>query len=286
MEKKGGIRGDFFRAELGEERGKVCFFTNGVQAGQTELDGLIEGGGAQGEMAHLPTRASLSFAVEVEGGGREGKEGSPIGLAVIPEVSQKVRHGGGAMGGDGAEGEPADGANLLFELAGGAGFGGEVAGIVDPGREFIDPKGARGKFKEFDRKQADEIEFPGNLFGKLGGLTGGGRGNSGGKKSLLENSVLMTIFKGKVGDGLAGGIAGDDERKFTDEGDMFLEDGAGGLELRPSRDGIGGGRKGELAFAVVTEGGRFEAGFARKSFEGGGQFGGGGDDEEAGRRKT
>ncbi len=112
---------------------------------------------ANGEVTHFSAGAGVGFAVEVERSRGKSEKGSPIGLAVIPQVSQKIKHGGGTRGRDLAEGQTADGADLLFKLAGGAGFGGQVAGVVDARGEFVDPKAAIGKLKEFHREQADEI---------------------------------------------------------------------------------------------------------------------------------
>ena len=78
-------------------------------------------------MTHFSPRSGLRFSVQMEGGGWEGKEWSPIGLAVIPEVSQKVEHGSGTNGRNRPKGKSADGADLLFKLACGAGFGGQMA---------------------------------------------------------------------------------------------------------------------------------------------------------------
>ena len=75
-------------------------------------------------MSHFSARAGLGFSVEVEGSTGEGEERSPIGFAVVPKITEEVKHSGGGGGRDMAEGKATDGAKLLFKLAGGANFGG------------------------------------------------------------------------------------------------------------------------------------------------------------------
>ncbi len=75
-------------------------------------------------MAHFSARAGLGFSVKVKGRTGEGEEGSPIGFTVVPKITEEVEHGGGGGGRDMAEGKAADGAELLFKLAGGASFSG------------------------------------------------------------------------------------------------------------------------------------------------------------------
>lgn len=170
----------------------------------TELDGLIEGGSAEGKVSHFPARAGFRFSVKVKRGSGQSEKGSPIRFPLGPEIAQDIEHGGRGGGGDIAQGKTTDGADLLLELAGGAGLGGEVTGVVDAGGKFIDPKCAVGKFKEFDREKPDEIQFFGNLFGELRCPMGGWYGNPSGKESSFEDSTPMTIFKRGVGYGVAG----------------------------------------------------------------------------------
>ena len=54
-----------------------------------------------------------------------------------------------------------------------------------------------------------------------------------GKKRSFEDSILMTIFKGKVGNGVACCIAGDNDRKFANKRDVFLQDGARDMNFLP-----------------------------------------------------
>lgn len=248
-----------FSAKLFGKRREVCFFTNGIEGLATELDGLIEGGGAKGKVSHFSPRSGFRLAVKVKGGSGQSEEWSPIWFPLGPEIAQDIEHGGRGGGGDIAQGKTADGADLLFELAGGAGFGGEMAGVVDAGSKFIDPELAVGKFKQLDGEKADQIQFFGNLFGELSCPMGGRIGNSRGKESSFQDSSLMVIFKRKVGYGVASGIAGDDDGEFADKGNMFLEDGPGNPNFRPSLGGVGAGIERELSFAIVAKGGGFEA---------------------------
>ncbi len=114
----------FVVGDLFSERGKACFFADGVEGLAAELDGFVQRGGSESEVAHFSARAGLGFSVEVEGSTGEGEEGSPIGFTVVPKITEEVEHGGGGGGRDMAEGKAADGAELLFKLAGGASFSG------------------------------------------------------------------------------------------------------------------------------------------------------------------
>ena len=58
---------------------------------------------------------------------RKGEEGRPVGLPLDPKIPEKIEHDRGTEGCDEAEGQATDGSDLLFELAGMAGFGGKVA---------------------------------------------------------------------------------------------------------------------------------------------------------------
>jgi len=89
-----------------------------------ELDGFVQRGGSESEVAHFSARAGLGFSVEVEGSAGEGEEGSPIGFAMVPKITEEVKHSGGGGGRDMAEGKATDSTELLFKLAGGASFGG------------------------------------------------------------------------------------------------------------------------------------------------------------------
>ena len=55
-----------FSTRLFGERGKICFFSNGIEGLVTELDGLIEGGSAEGKVSHFPARAGFRFSVKVK----------------------------------------------------------------------------------------------------------------------------------------------------------------------------------------------------------------------------
>ena len=89
-----------------------------------ELDGFVQRGGSESEVAHFSARAGLGFSVEVEGSAGEGEERSPIGFAVVPKITEEVEHSGGGGGRDMAEGKATDSTELLFKLAGGASFSG------------------------------------------------------------------------------------------------------------------------------------------------------------------
>ena len=141
---------------------------------------------------------------------------------MLPKITQQIEHDGGGKGGDVAQGKSANGADLLFKLAGGAGLGGEVTGVVNPRGELIDPEGSVGELKHLHREKADQADFFCDLPRELSGVMGGGFGNLGGKKSPLQNSILMAVFKRGIGNGTACGIPGGDDGELAQKGDVFL----------------------------------------------------------------
>jgi hypothetical protein len=92
-------------------------------------DGLVDGGSGDGEMAHFASWARQGFAVEMEAEIWVGECGWPVGstACIDPDIAEEIGHGGWRAEEGGAEWETADGADLLFELAGDAGVEGEVA---------------------------------------------------------------------------------------------------------------------------------------------------------------
>src|SRR4051812_38092807 len=95
---------------------------------------LRGGGRERGQVAHLAARVRVAFAVEVELDVGKGARRGPVGLAGLPEVAEQVGHRRGAELLRGAERQPADGTQLLLELAGQAGIDGEMARVVWPRR--------------------------------------------------------------------------------------------------------------------------------------------------------
>jgi len=253
----------------------------GIEGLVPETDGVFDRGTSDRQVTHFSARARGGFSIQMEGGTREGKNGGPIRLALGPEVAEQVEHHGWAERGDQSEGKTADGAELLLELAGGAGLGGEVAGVVDAGGQFINEEMTVGQLKEFHGQQADEFKFFCNLPSQGQSIVGHGVGDAGGKHSAFENPVDMPIFERRKSHGPRGGIPGDEHRNLTNKGNMFLENGPGNVDLGPGGLRVGTRWKGQLSFAVVAESGGFEAGFARESWQGSGQFVRRGDDLKA-----
>src|SRR5215510_4858436 len=79
-------------------------------------------------------RAGDEFAVEVKFHVREGAGGTPVGLAISPEVAEQIRHGGGTEQFGRAQRQTAHGAQLLLELTGHASIDGEMARVMRPWR--------------------------------------------------------------------------------------------------------------------------------------------------------
>ena len=58
---------------------------------------------------------------------RKGEDGRPVRLSLDPKIPEQIEHDRWAKWGDESEGQATDGSNLLFELAGMAGFSGKMA---------------------------------------------------------------------------------------------------------------------------------------------------------------
>src|SRR5215210_9122399 len=111
------------------------------------------------QVAHLPAGPRRGLAVEVELDLGKAAGGGPIGLAVLPEVAQEVRHGGGAQELGRAQGEAGDGPELLLELAGDAGVEGEVAGVVRARRQLVDQQPAVAGQEHLDAEHAHDSQL-------------------------------------------------------------------------------------------------------------------------------
>ncbi len=221
-------------------------------------------------VAHF-ARRTRGLAVEVEGGAGIGEEGGPIGFDFsaggigAPEVAEEVGHDGRLEEGDfghgrgvgRAEGEVADGGDVEFELGAGGGAQGDVAGVVRAGGEFIHQDVAVVQDEHFDREESDDAEFfrDGGGVGARGFFGGGGE--AGGTEGLVEDAVAVFICEHGEAGGLAGGVAGDDDGGFGDEGDGLFEEEGLLAQIGPGAGGVGVGAEPELALAVVASAGGF-----------------------------
>jgi len=143
---------------------------------------------------------------------RKGEEGRPVGRSLDPKIPEEVKHDRGAEGGDETEGKTADSPDLLFELAGMAGFGRKMAWVVDAGGQFVDEKFAVGEFEEFDAEQADKLELVGDSGGEGDGGGSGCGGSASGEDGAFQNTSLVAVLEGREWDGKIGGLAGDEDR--------------------------------------------------------------------------
>ncbi len=94
---------------------------------------------SRGEVASV--LESADEGVRETAGGGAGGTGDGGTFCGEPEVAEEVDDGGGAEDVGRAEGEVADGADVLFELAGDAGALAGVVGVVGAGGEFVDEEG-------------------------------------------------------------------------------------------------------------------------------------------------
>jgi len=166
---------------------------------------LLGGIGAQRDVADFAARAE-GFAVNVEVGIGNGENFGWIG-----ELADQVEHGGVAESAGVAERETADGAKMVFKLAGDRAFDAPVAGIVDARGHFVGEQTAI-RFEEFDGENSDVIEgvkdAAGGGFGFCLQLCGKIR--RGGKREA-EDSAAMMIFDERIKCGFTGaGAHGED----------------------------------------------------------------------------
>jgi hypothetical protein len=84
-------------------------------------------------------------------------------------LAQQIDHHRIAVARRVAERPAGDGADMLLELADGAGIERPVAGIVHPRRDLVDDQ-LRALDEQFDRQHADIVEAGGDAPGDLPGL--------------------------------------------------------------------------------------------------------------------
>ena len=124
------------------------------------------------EVSHFATRFGFVFAVEVDfEAGVAGEGGGPVGLAFGPDVAEEVDHGTGTVDGvSAAEGEAADGADVLLELVGAAGVDGDVARVMRTRGQLVHQQTVACLLgvvddKHFDGEGADDVESSGDVEG-------------------------------------------------------------------------------------------------------------------------
>lgn len=92
---------------------------------------LFEFVGTHGDVAELAARAGR-FAVKMQ-----MCVGDTEHFVHFGQFANEIDHGGKAHAGCGTERHVENGAEMIFELAGGGAFDGPVAGIVDAGSDFV-----------------------------------------------------------------------------------------------------------------------------------------------------
>ena len=112
-----------------------------------------------GQVAHFSAGPGFDFAVKMKLQFRTCAGGGPLRFTELPEISQQIRHSGGAEHFRAAERESTDGAQLLLELAGDAGVYGQVAGVVGAGRELIDEESVLRGDEKFDAQNAGDAQL-------------------------------------------------------------------------------------------------------------------------------
>jgi hypothetical protein len=158
-----------------------------------DFPSLLQGRTENAVVAHLATGTGLAFAVEMEAEAGQGEEPTPVGSALGPEIAEEVAHDDGREEAGFAKGQAADGAQLLFELAGDAGVEAVVAGIMRTRGELVDEEVPSPGEEELDGEKADDIETGGDVGGDgLGAgedAVGERRGGDGGGEDMMLVAV-------------------------------------------------------------------------------------------------
>ncbi len=87
--------------------------------------------------------------------GSAARADRPVGIAVRPEVTEQVHHRRRGPQRRGAEGQPGQRPDLLFELADLGRLDRQVPGVMRPGRQLVDPQLPLGGEEELDRQNTD-----------------------------------------------------------------------------------------------------------------------------------
>ena len=90
-----------------------------------------------------------------------------FGVPVVPEIAEKIGHRGRLQQIGRAERQPADGAQLLLELAGATGVERQMPGVVRTRRQLVDEQLAAAGHEEFDAQDADVVERVHHRVGRL-----------------------------------------------------------------------------------------------------------------------
>ena len=211
-------------------------------------------------MAHFPARTRRQFPVKVQLHIRHSESCRPVGLACGPDIAEEIRHGSGAEHFRTSQREIADGTELLLKLAGDAGVNGEVAGVVGPGREFVDEQPVVSGEEELDAEDAGDVELfekaPGNFL-RPGG--DGGRERRGGNRDI-KDSGDMGVRTGSVEGTMAILRPDGDDGKFGFEIDQSFQHRFLPTHGGPPSFGFFEGGDAVLALAVIAETGRFQDG--------------------------
>src|SRR5207245_6309948 len=106
----------------------------------------------------------------------------------------QIGHGGGPEQIGRAQRQPADGAELLLELAGEARVEAEVPAVVRARGEFVDEELAGAGQEEFDAQHADDLQRVEQVARDLDGLAGDGGRDVGGGDGQVEDVVAVRIL--------------------------------------------------------------------------------------------
>ena len=114
--------------------------------------------GQHGDVSHLPSWTGLRLAVKMELCARFGKNQPPVRFAPLPQMTEQIPHHDRSKQGVRAQRKPADGPQLLLELARDARIEGVVARIVRTGRQLVDKQLAVPREEKFDSQQSNNIQ--------------------------------------------------------------------------------------------------------------------------------
>src|SRR5947207_4049924 len=122
------------------------------------------------------------------------ESGRPVWLAILPNITEQVRHGGRTNQVRRAERQSANRADMLLELAGYAALDCPMPRIVRTRRELVHQQLTVALDEHFDRQNADEIHLFRNGPSKIGSGFFDCDRNAGRDNSHIENVIAMNIL--------------------------------------------------------------------------------------------
>src|SRR2546423_14949630 len=110
-------------------------------------------------MSHFAARTRFPFSVKVKVRTLDLHGGGPVWFAALPQVAEQIRHGSRPKNLGRAQRQPANRADMLFELTRDAAFNRPMTRIMRARRQLVDEEGAVRLEKHFNCQETHEIRF-------------------------------------------------------------------------------------------------------------------------------